>query len=201
MRVIIIEDEPLAAEKLSGFIGRYNDSIKIVENLESIKEVKNWFRVNSPPDLIFSDIELLDGNVFEFYENAGLNCPIIFTTAYDQFLMQAFEQSGIAYLLKPFTFENFVQAMQKLEKLKQNFAAAQMDFLREVQNSFSKKKYKQRFVVKQRGGIQFVETENISYFQIQGESFLLSMQMEINIRLMKISQIWKKFLIRKDSFA
>ncbi len=167
MRVIVIEDEPLAAEKLCGFITRYDDSIKIEARLESKKEGEDWFRSNMPPDLIFSDIELLDGNVFEFLEKVEISCPIIFTTAYDQFLLQAFTQSGIAYLLKPFTFENFVAAMQKLEKLKNNFVADQMELWREVQKNFNKPKYKERFVVKMRGGIQLVETEQISFFEIQ----------------------------------
>ncbi len=166
MRVIVIEDEPLASDKLCDFIERYDESIKIGAKLESIKETQKWFRSNMSPDLIFSDIELLDGNVFEFLEKEELTCPIIFTTAYDQFLMQAFEQSGIAYLLKPFNFENFVAAMQKLEKLKKNFAVSQLDFLREVQNNLIEPKYKERFVIKIRGGIQFIETQNVSYFRI-----------------------------------
>jgi DNA-binding LytR/AlgR family response regulator len=167
MRVIVIEDEPLAAEKLGDFIARYDGSINIEARLESIRETQNWFRSNMAPDLIFSDIELLDGNVFEFFEKEELSCPIIFTTAYDQFLLRAFEQSGVAYLLKPFNFENFVAAMHKLEKLKKNFVADQMELWREVQKNFTEPKYKERFVVKIRGGIQFVETQNISYFQIQ----------------------------------
>lgn len=167
MKVLVIEDEPLAAEKLCDFIGRYDDSIKIAATLDSVKEIRKWFRNNQPPDLIFSDIELLDGNVFEFLENAELNNPIIFTTAYDQFLLQAFERNGIAYLLKPFTYENFVAAMQKLEKLKQNFAAGQADFWREIQKNLVEPKYKERFVIKLRGGIQFIETNQIAYFQIQ----------------------------------
>ena len=138
----------------------------VAAKLESVAETEKWFRANKPPDLIFSDIELLDGNVFEFLEKEELYSPIIFTTAYDQFLLRAFEQSGIAYLLKPFTFENFVAAMLKLEKLKQNFVAAQADFWREIQKNLTEPKYKERFVIKSRGGIQFIETNQISYFQI-----------------------------------
>ncbi len=167
MKVLVIEDEPLAAEKLCGFIGRYDDSIKIAATLESVKEISKWFRCNKPPDLIFSDIELLDGNVFEFFENEELNNPIIFTTAYDQFLLQAFERNGIAYLLKPFTYENFVAAMLKLEKLKQNFVSVQTEFWREIQKNLIEPKFKERFVIKLHGGIQFIETEQIAYFQIQ----------------------------------
>ncbi len=128
MRVVVIEDEPLAAEKLCGFIRRYDDSIKIAATLESVAETHKWFRANKPPDLIFSDIELLDGNVFEFFEKEESNSPIIFTTAYDQFLLQAFERNGISYLLKPFTYQNFAVVMLKLEKFKENFASAQTGF-------------------------------------------------------------------------
>ena len=167
MRVVVIEDELFAAEKLNDFINRYDDSIKIAANLESIREISAWFRSNAVPHLIFSDIELLDGNVFEFFETFELNCPIVFTTAYDQFLMQAFERNGIAYLLKPFTFENFAAAMQKLEKLKQNLFSEHLNFWKEMQAKLNKPEYKERFVVKIGGGIQFIETEKISYFQIQ----------------------------------
>ena len=167
MKVVVIEDEPLAAEKLCDFIARYDDSIFVAAKLESVKETQKWFRSNKPPDLIFSDIELLDGNIFEFLEKEELSSPIIFTTAYDQFLLQAFEQSGIAYLLKPFTYENFVAAMLKLEKLRQNLVSAQTGFWREVQKNFTKPKYKERLVIKSRGGIQIIETDKIAYFQTQ----------------------------------
>ncbi len=167
MRVVVIEDELPAAEKLCDFINRYDDSIQIAAKLESIGETRKWFRENKPPDLIFSDIELLDGNVFEFLKNEESNNPIIFTTAYDQFLLQAFERNGIAYLLKPFTFENFVAAMLKLEKLKQIFASAQMNFWQEIQKNVTRPTYKERFVIKIRGGIQFVEAAQILYIQIQ----------------------------------
>ena len=167
MKVVVIEDEPLAADKLCDFIARYDDSMIVAAKLESVAETEKWFRANKSPDLIFSDIELLDGNVFEFLEKEELNSPIIFTTAYDQFLLRAFERNGIAYLLKPFTFENFAAAMRKLEKLKLNLVAAQTNFWREIQKTFAEPKYKERFVVKTRGGIQFIETENIAYFQIQ----------------------------------
>lgn len=167
MRVVVIEDESLAAEKLCDFIGRYDDSIDIAAKLDSIHESRKWFRSNPAPDLIFSDIELLDGNVFEFLQNVESSSPIIFTTAYDQFLMQAFARNGIAYLLKPFDYETFVGAMQKLEKLRQKFVAAQITLWREIKNDLIKKRYKERLVVKVRGGIKFVETEQITYFQIR----------------------------------
>lgn len=169
MRVVIIEDEPLAGDKLSEFIERYDREIQIVARLESVKESLAWFRENRSPDLVFSDIELLDGNVFHLFESGKVTCPIIFTTAYDQFWLQAFEHNGIAYLLKPFDFEKFVTAMQKFETLKHNFVTAQKDFWHEVQASFTQPKYKERFVVKVKGGIRLLETRQIAFIKTQNE--------------------------------
>lgn len=169
MRVVIIEDEPPASEKLSEFIERYDAEIQIIARLESVKESLAWFVENRSPDLVFSDIELLDGNVFRLFESGRVTCPTIFTTAYDQFWLQAFERNGIAYLLKPFAFEKFAVAMQKFELLKQNFVSAQQDFWREVQASFAQLKYKERFVVKDRGGIRLLETRQIAFIKMQNE--------------------------------
>ncbi|MGI8469058.1 MAG: LytR/AlgR family response regulator transcription factor [Pyrinomonadaceae bacterium] len=169
MKVIVIEDEPPAAQRLCDFIRRYDRNIEVAATLTGVKESLLWFRENPAPDLIFSDIELLDGNAFGIFENKEITCPVIFTTAYDQFWMQAFERSGIAYLLKPFTFEKLAAAMRKFEKLKLNFASAQMDFWREIQTNFVQPKYKERFIIKVRNGIQFIETRQIAFIQMQNE--------------------------------
>ena len=169
MKVVIIEDEPLAREKLAKYIKRSDAKIEIVGNLESVAETIEWFAKNPMPDLVFADIELLDGNIFEVFKTCKLTCPIIFTTAYDQFLLQAFEQNGIAYLLKPFDFEKFEKAMRKFELLKNNFVSAQNEFWQEIQANFRQPKYKERFVVKLKGGIQLLETNNIAFIQMRDE--------------------------------
>ncbi len=169
MKVLIIEDELPARDKLAKYIGHYDRRIKIVAMLESIAQSLAWLAENESPALIFADIELLDGNIFALFEQTEIVCSIIFTTAYDQFFLQAFERSGIAYLLKPFSYEKFAAAMQKFENLRHNFAAAQTDFLREIQASFQQPKYKQRFVVKTRDGIQLLETKQIAFIQMQNE--------------------------------
>lgn len=169
MRVLIIEDEPPARTKLAKFIQQYNPKIEIIGNLERVAETIIWFNENSTPDLIFADIELLDGNVFEVFNNLKISAPIIFTTAYDQFLLQAFEKNGIAYLLKPFDYQKFSAAMEKFELLKNNFVAAQNDFLLEIQANLKQPKYKERFVIKTRNGIQLLETKQISFIQMQDE--------------------------------
>ncbi|MBX7172706.1 MAG: LytTR family DNA-binding domain-containing protein [Pyrinomonadaceae bacterium] len=169
MKVVIIEDEPPAREKLAKFIGRYDRKIEITAQIESVRDTIDFLDKSPLPDLIFADIELLDGNVFRVFEDCKITCPIIFTTAYDQFLLQAFEQNGIAYLLKPFDFQKFTVAMQKFETLRNNFAPANNDFWHEIQTNFYQPKYKERFVIKTPKGIQLLETKQIAFIQMQNE--------------------------------
>ena len=170
MKVVIIEDEPPAREKLAKFIGRYDRQIEILAQLESVAATLQYFEMRAAaPDLVFADIELLDGNVFEVFENGKITCPVIFTTAYDQFLLQAFERNGIAYLLKPFDFQKFAAAMRKFETLKNNFAWATDDFLREIRENLRQPKYKERFVIKTASGIRLLETKQIAFIQMQNE--------------------------------
>lgn len=169
MKVVIIEDEPLARDKLAKFVARYNSQIEILAQIESVKETIHFFGNYVPPDLVFADIELLDGNVFEVFDNLRITCPMIFTTAYDQFLLQAFERNGIAYLLKPFDFQKFAAAMQKFETLKNNFVSANNEFWQEIRKNLRQTKYKERFVIKIKGGIQLLETKQIAFIQMQNE--------------------------------
>lgn len=170
MKIVIIEDEPPARAKLVRFIGRYDGQIEILAELESVAAALRYFDCDTAPELVFADIELLDGNVFEVFENRQINCPIIFTTAYDEFLLQAFDVNGIAYLLKPFDFQKFVAAMRKFETLKNNFALADNRLLLEIRESLRlESKYKERFVIKSNGGIKLLETKNIAFIKMQDE--------------------------------
>ena len=169
MKVAIIEDEPPARDKLAKFIGRYGRDIEILAQIGSIRETLHFLRNNPSPDLIFADIELLDGNIFKVFETFRVTCPIIFTTAYDQFLLQAFEQNGISYLLKPFDFRKFTAAMQKFETLRNNFASTNNSFWQEIRESLLKPRYRERFVIKSNAGIQLLETKQIAYIQMQYE--------------------------------
>jgi DNA-binding LytR/AlgR family response regulator len=169
MNVVVIEDEPLAAEKLCDFLRRYSTDIAILSVLTSVKEALDWFRRHPTPDLILSDIELLDGNVFRLFEQVEIPCPIIFTTAYDRFLLQAFDKNGIGYLLKPLEYEKFVAAMRKFEQLRRSFRSVGADLLRELRTTLAQPKYKERFVVKVRGGIYLLEARQVAYIQMRDE--------------------------------
>ena len=112
IRVLIIEDEIPARNKLKRFLKELDTKIEIVDEIDTVEAAIN-FLINKQVELIFSDIELLDGNAFEIYNKVSVNCPIIFTTAYNQFWMNAFESNGIEYLLKPFSKERFQKAWNK----------------------------------------------------------------------------------------
>lgn len=118
MKVLIIEDEQLAAEKLTGFLHRYQSDIDIVAQLASVEQVLAFFQSAPAIDLILSDVELSDGQVFSALEQLDLPCPVLFTTAYDQYWMQVFQYQAIDYLLKPFSYSRFAEAMLNFNQMK-----------------------------------------------------------------------------------
>ncbi|AMR26221.1 hypothetical protein A0257_03345 [Hymenobacter psoromatis] len=124
MHLLIIEDEAPTAAQIRGFAARYGLPADDVHEVRSVKKGLAWFAANEMPALIFSDIELLDGNVFSLYEQVRVTCPIIFLTAYDQFLLPAFQANGIGYLLKPFSYEQFAAALAKYDGLRASLTPA-----------------------------------------------------------------------------
>lgn len=166
-KILIIEDEIPARKKLKRFIAELNTPTEIVGEIDTV-ELAIDFLTRHRVDVIFSDIELLDGNAFEIYQKVAVPCPIIFTTAYDQFWMDAFDSNGIAYLLKPFSKANFQKAWDKFLLLgnslwKENEELANLTEL--IERSFKSISYKKRFTVNTNQAIYFVETENIIFFE------------------------------------
>jgi two-component system, LytTR family, response regulator LytT len=167
MKIVIIEDEEITSQALTEYIKTYDVSYDIVATLRSIKDALSWFTHNAMPDLIFSDIELLDGNVFTFYEKISISCPIIFTTAYDNFLLKAFQINGIAYILKPFGFAQVSESFDKYFTLKSTFSGTtqpHFSFVEQLKNAL-KPTFKQRFTVKMKNGISLLNVQDIVYLQ------------------------------------
>ena len=115
MRAIIIEDETAAAVNLKAMLAKCCADIEILATLESIAESIEWLSHNDMPEVIFSDIHLADGEAFKIYERVKVTAPIIFTTAYDQYALEAFKTSGIDYILKPIVEEELQRAIDKLK--------------------------------------------------------------------------------------
>src|SRR5215216_1271775 len=113
MKALIIEDESLIAKELQNKINAVADDIDIVEILPSLKTARKWFMQNAEPDLIFMDIQLSDGVSFELFDVYKLSCPIVFTTAYDEYALRAFKVNGVDYLLKPIDEDELKKAIGK----------------------------------------------------------------------------------------
>lgn len=171
LTTLILEDETPAAQRLQDQLKRLRPEVQMVGVLSGVQEAIDWFATHPKPDLVFSDIELLDGNVFALYERVAVNCPIIFTTAYDQFLLKAFQGNGIAYLLKPFTIEQLEEALNKYELLTQSSppSVLSQQVLTELRQAIQpeSQQYRQRFTVKMRQGIYLLNVEDIAYLQAQ----------------------------------
>lgn len=162
MRVLIFEDEALTAERLLRLLAEYNSDIEVIDILESVEHGVKWFRANTMPDLIFMDIQLNDGSCFELFEQVKIEVPVIFTTAYDQYALQAFKVNSIDYLLKPIEYKDLEAAIQKYKKVTSKPAAdyaMYMGLLQQINKS-----YKQRFLVKIGDQLKYVSTNEVAYF-------------------------------------
>ena len=150
MDVIIIEDEETASRRLGSMLLKADHSIKILKVLESIKDSVKWLKENEPPGLAFVDIQLSDGMSFEIFRRHEVNFPVIFTTAYDEFIMQAFEYNSIDYILKPITEERLKKAIEKVKVLEWHFFNNRLKKLFEYKSS----KHKEHYLVKK--GLEYI---------------------------------------------
>lgn len=162
MKVVIVEDEKPAAEKLKLAIKKADPGIETVAVLNSVEEAIQWLLKNPQPDLIFMDIELSDGLSFEIFRKTPVQCPVIFITAYDEYWQEAFEHNSIDYLLKPVKQDKLNSALNKYELLKKHFAVSFQQLMewKQQENNIT---YKKRVLVKR--GLDYVslKTEDIAY--------------------------------------
>ena len=168
MKVLIVEDEPLAAERLVELLGQYDASLEILAPIDSVKQAIEWFSQNHFADLVFMDIELADGISFEIFNSVMVTVPIIFTTAYDHYAVQAFKVNSVDYLLKPFDLKDITLAMEKYHThYDQAQYKKQLITLKNVLKSLEKEvepDFKSRFVVKVGEHIKAIDIENILFF-------------------------------------
>ena len=170
MKALIIEDEVLAAQSLQKLITEVAPDTEIIGVLQSIEESVTWFDEKPMPDLVFMDIHLADGSSFAIFERTQITCPIIFTTAYDEYALKAFEVSSIDYLLKPINRNDLTRALNKFntlvgEKANNNNAIETL-----LQQIGMKKSYKSCFLVPQRDKLIPLATSNIAYIYIEDKS-------------------------------
>lgn len=164
MKVVIIEDEVFAAQRLRKMIQEYNPEIEIVAELESVAESVNWFRTNPNPDLVFLDIHLEDDLSFAIFDKVHVSSAIIFTTAFDEYAIKAFKLKSIDYLLKPIVHEELAAALKKYEEL-----TGFMHNALELQSLYDlimnkDRKYRERFSIAVGSKIKLLEVADIAYF-------------------------------------
>lgn len=166
MKVLIVEDEHLAAAKLKKMMEKYDSGIEVLDNLTAVHETVQWLRENPAPDLIMMDIQIDDGVCFEIFQQVEVTSPVIFTTAYDQYAIKAFQVHSIDYLLKPFSYEKLKQSLEKLKKINASSrpTSASID-VDELLTALKQQEpsYKSRFLVKSGTKIRSIKTRDIAY--------------------------------------
>lgn len=161
MKVVIIEDELLASERLEKQLKEVVPNIIISAKLTSVESSVAWLKENSV-DLIFLDIQLTDGLSFSIFERIEVKTPIIFTTAYDQYAIKAFELNSVSYLLKPIKKTELESSLQKYQSLKSAFSIDFEALLSSIKGD--QQTYKKRFLIQVADKLRKVEVENIAYF-------------------------------------
>jgi two-component system, LytTR family, response regulator len=163
MKTIIIEDENLTAKRLEGLLQKYDPTMEVLAVLPSVEGAVGWLGANPEPDLVFMDIHLEDDLAFRIFERTGLRAPVIFTTAYDEYMIQAFKVNSIDYLLKPINYDELVQALEKFKSLKKQFTQYNLDALLQIIGQ-KEPQYKSRFMITVGTKIRSIETKEIAYF-------------------------------------
>jgi len=188
MKVIIIEDEKPSARRLNRMLEALN--VNVSEMLHSVEESIDWFNNNEHPDLIFLDIQLSDGLSFEIFENVEIKSAIIFTTAYDEYALQAFKLNSIDYLLKPIDESELAKAVAKYEEHQPEKQTVTLDFddIKKLLVNPIDREYKKRFTIKVGQHLKMVPIDEIECFYsenkgtyahtVNGRNYLLDITLE-----------------------
>lgn len=168
MKILIIEDEAQAAQRLEKLVTELIPDARILAKIDTVKKAVNWFNSNAAPDLVLMDIQLADDISFSIFELCEVRSPVIFTTAYDEYALQAFKVNSIDYILKPVDRDELNKALRKFYQLTGNESGTK-DMLSNIGKAVQMlmKKYKTRFVIKVGEHLKTVEVGAIRYFYSQ----------------------------------
>jgi len=171
-KVLIIEDEQPAAKRLEKLLLEVATDFQIIQCCDSIESSVNYLKSTTTPDLIMLDVQLGDGLSFEIFKQTEISCPVIFTTAFDEYAIKAFELNSIDYLLKPISKEKLTKSIEKFWKLNQQSVQTDWQTLSTLLDK-EKREYKQRFLVYIGEHLHSVQTVDIAYFYtIEKSTFL-----------------------------
>lgn len=166
MKVLIVEDEGLPARRLRKMLEELDPKIEVVDITSSVAGTRQWLQKNETPDLIFLDIELADGRCFDLFKDIPAAAPVIFTTAYDEHALKAFEVNSIAYLLKPVKEEDLSNALTKFSNLQDAQLVGAINNIEHLvkQIAIAPAGYRQRFLVKTGQRMVSVDTAEAAFF-------------------------------------
>ncbi len=179
MNTIIIEDEKPAARRLSRMLEKQN--VKVITTLYSVEDAIDWFKKNEHPDVLFLDIQLSDGLSFEIFEKVNIQSAIIFTTAFDEYALQAFKVNSVDYLLKPIDEEELQAAVNKYQSMKAAFGKnettknLQINFeeIKKLLINPLEREYKKRFTVKVGSHLKMISADEIGCFYSENKGTYL----------------------------
>lgn len=176
MRILLIEDEENAALRLENLVRKIKPNVEILSVLDSIESSVQWFLSNPQPELVFMDIQLADGSSFNIFEKVKVDCPVIFTTAFDEFAIKAFEVNSIDYLLKPINEEKLIKSLDKLINLTNKFAQSNLQIETQsiLQNlKTTGKTYRSRFLIQKTDSYDVIPIEKVAWFMAEHKEVLL----------------------------
>ena len=167
MKVVIVEDEHLSARRLAALVQRWDPSVEILAELPSVAASIEWFSAHPQPDLVFMDIHLEDGTSFSIFDALNLDVPVIFTTAYDEYMVKAFKVNSVDYLMKPVRYEELSEALDKFRRLHRQPGASDTPagleaLLRTLQPK--EPEYRKRFLIAAGSRLLTVDIAEVRYF-------------------------------------
>lgn len=167
MQVLIVEDETAAYESLVEILKEIDPTIQVLGNTESVSQTINWLTTNPPPDLILMDIHLSDGAAFLIFNHVEVEVPIIFTTAYDEYAIEAFKVNSIDYLLKPIKKNDLDRALQKFKRFTQSDLVA---YISKITQLAPAKQYKDKILIPVQDRLIPIDLQTVSFFYTTDKS-------------------------------
>lgn len=172
MKILILEDEPLAAKRLESLMKSVEPTVEILAKLESVRSAVKWFNEHPQPDLILMDIQLADGLSFELFQQVDITAPIIFTTAYDEYAIRAFKVNSVDYLLKPIEQDELEAAVDKFKTQHHHNSQDQIGKVLETLLG-QKAEWKTRFLLKAGARFDVVEVADVAYLYAEDKVVFL----------------------------
>lgn len=173
MKILIVEDETAAYETLVEILAEIDSTIEVMGNTESVSQTIRWLEDNQAPDLILMDIHLSDGSSFLIFDRITVDVPIIFTTAYDEYAIEAFKVNSIDYLLKPIKSDELRRALDKFSKLAQPDILA---YISKITGLSSAKTYNERLLIPVKDKLLPIPVTEISYFYTTDKNTIIQLR-------------------------